>query len=555
MLLELPSFALILLLPLHTYAAPVPAQFAADYALGNITQIKVGDSADSFHCSDLVTTPNPHFYMNGSALNITESPAVQAATIATQQYNCTVAAALVCANFTTASYPGTWINQTYGNCWVGAILPKSGTVGPPSLQRCTNEIFGPIINTCVGQPRVFEDNAYVQPNDEGSVNINGGETFGWLYDSRYPAFLVMSKTEAELNIPVPAVALGPTEVQVYPVGHVPADSNYFNPPAKVSTTTVMLSVPTGTTGTGDETSTNTGVGSDGGVTITSASTEASVKEAYVVISKVSRMSKRESLLKTFMRAQDKRQLGASDPSFYNPSSSKNTNSTGPNLGKDTSANGDTTSTNTGVGSNGGNSMMVKNGAPNQPSNSSDSSYQAPSNSQSDGGSTSGGSDSSDSSSSSSSAGDSGDSGSKKAKRQMNAVAHNGFTAATSNSQADPQGDISPSGLDDPSFLNPLAEPPAQNAPATSTSTSGLTPPIQPAANNVAPGHADTGTGGAAVGSSDQGAVGSTGTDASSQNGGNSVGVGDTGEGSSGQVSHTKRQPVSERRDRLLQMRS
>ncbi len=146
--------------------------------------------------------------------------------------SCYQAANVVCENFFLEGeqHLGQWTNSTFGDCWVGIFYPKKAIGPPPSKERCLQQIFAPMIDTCVNQTDTLPtapagelatteaDGSLVYRHyDEASINIKGGEqdiSKGWVFDPNWPAYLVMSVNESLNYTPSADTATAPPQKQL-----------------------------------------------------------------------------------------------------------------------------------------------------------------------------------------------------------------------------------------------------------------------------------------------------------------------------------------------------
>ncbi|KAI9751609.1 MAG: hypothetical protein M1835_001195 [Candelina submexicana] len=193
-----------------------------DLVQGNVTQLPTGSTfvSNYFNCSGLVSSPDPSWYMGPTKV-------VTSTKVENARQSCYEAANVVCGNFSVdgESHMGQWTNSTFGDCWVGIFYPPKAIGHPPSKQRCLEQIFGPMIDTCVNQTGTLPsapagnlaatapDGSLVYRHyDEASINIKGGDqdiSQGWVYDANWPAYLVMSVNESRKYFPSADTATAP----------------------------------------------------------------------------------------------------------------------------------------------------------------------------------------------------------------------------------------------------------------------------------------------------------------------------------------------------------
>ncbi|MCJ1227669.1 hypothetical protein MMC12_004325 [Toensbergia leucococca] len=174
----------------------VDAASGSDTSQGNVTRLPSNGTntnlTTGFNCSSLISKPPANWYVNSTIVHKRQKDTKTV--VVDGRASCVNAAQMVCDNFTASSQQGSWTNATYGGCWVGIFVPSTAKT-LPSSDRCTQQIFGPMIDTCINQTLVDEH----QPYDEASYNISPHNTVvkgGWEYDKNWPSYLVMSTNES-----------------------------------------------------------------------------------------------------------------------------------------------------------------------------------------------------------------------------------------------------------------------------------------------------------------------------------------------------------------------
>ena len=191
-------------------------------------KISPGDTVltHGFNCSSLVMQPLSNWHINSSTLSAQHS---DGSSLQSARASCLAAAMSTCLDFTLEASDSqgqyirnVWYNNTEGQCWVGIFYPENTTGPLPSYSQCLQDIFEPMINTCVNQTSGSAsgpDSDLTTPYDEGSYNLNplfphsitSAPGHGFVYDLHWPGYLVMSTKEAEVFSSIADAALADAE--------------------------------------------------------------------------------------------------------------------------------------------------------------------------------------------------------------------------------------------------------------------------------------------------------------------------------------------------------